>query len=311
MRFWIMLGTPVEAATGSKQHSVPSYGADGAGLSTADRRDSWTCSRRRYRSRRRAAWIVLPSAAPRPRGLVLLVASPAASKSAAAPPLALAIPHPANRLTAGGTAVACLIAAGLQGRLMAPRPVAQEKRQKTFCCVTTRRRNLSSLRWLRHRWDTRTARTLRLGVPGFGRRPLTSSGLAPCRLPAPDRAHTFEVLAVMLVPTPRLVLAATAFAQADPRPRSSRPGTAAASSLIMTATHGSAVSQGTARGERANVLLGCLSQPGHRRAFANLYFNEKTDRKGPTRQGRKLLEKARPKETMSTPTAPPFRPALI
>jgi hypothetical protein len=81
---------------------------------------------------------------------------------------------------------------------------------------------------LQRRWDAPTARTLRLGVLGFGRIVLTPLGLSPRRQPAPDQAQAFGVLAVTLVPTLRLVLAATAFAKAEPRPRSPRTGTAAA-----------------------------------------------------------------------------------
>src|SRR5207244_1669297 len=154
----------------------------------------------------------------------------------------------------------CLVASGLQGRFMAPWPVAQGRWQQNFCCVTTRRRKIGDLRYLWRGWDASPARTLLLGVLGFGRIVLTPFGLPPRRQPAPDQAQAFNVLAVTLVPTPRLVVAATAFAQAEPRPRSSRTGTAAAVWLIMTTAHGSAISQGTARGERAIVLLGRLSK---------------------------------------------------
>jgi len=78
--------------------------------------------------------------------------------------------------------------------------------------VTTRRRNLRRLRRLWRRGGTLTARTFGLGVLGFGRIILPSFGLPPRRLPAPDQTQAFGVLAVMLVPTPRLVLASTAFA---------------------------------------------------------------------------------------------------
>ena len=98
-------------------------------------------------------------APPRAGGLVLLLACAAALESAAAQPLAFTIQHPANGLTAGGAAVACLVAARLQGRFMAPRPVAQGSRRKNFCCVTTRRRNFRRLRWLwRRRWRADGAR---------------------------------------------------------------------------------------------------------------------------------------------------------
>ncbi len=144
---------------------------------------------------------------------------------------------------------------------MAPRPVAQRSRRKNFCCVTTRRRTFWLVQWLRQRWDTLTARPLCLGVLRLNRLVLAPSGLPPRRLPAPDQTQALGVLAVTLAPTPRLVAAATAFAQADPRPRSSRTATLAAVWFIMTTAHGSAFSQGSARGERAIVLLGRLSKP--------------------------------------------------
>ena len=146
----------------------------------------------------------------------------AALESAAVPPLAFTIEHPANRLTAGGAAVACLVAARLRGRFMAPWPVAQRSRRKNFCCVTTRRRNFRRLRWLRRRCGTLTAHAFGLGVLGFGRLVLAPLGLPLRRLPAPHQPQAFGILAVMLVPTPRLVLASTAFAQADAAVRGRR-----------------------------------------------------------------------------------------
>jgi hypothetical protein len=193
---------------------------------------------------------------PRAGGLVVPVACAAALERASPQPLAFAIEHPANRLTAGGAAVACLVAARLWRWFMAPGPVAHRSRRKNFCCVTTRCRNFGLLRWLRRGGGALTARTLRLGMLGFGRIVLAPPGLPPRRLPAPDQTQAFGVLAVMLVPTPWLVLAPTAFTQADPRPRSSM----ATVWIIMTQAHGSAISQGTARGERAIVLLGRLSK---------------------------------------------------
>jgi len=142
---------------------------------------------------------------------------------------------------------------------MAPWPIAQSRGRQNVCCVTTRCRNLGDVRCLQRRWDAAPARTLLLGVLGFGRIVLTPLGLPPRCLPAPQQAQAFGVLAITLVPAPRLVLAATALAQAEPWPRLSRTGTAAAVWLIMTTAHGSAISQGTARGERAIVLLGRFS----------------------------------------------------
>ena len=180
-------------------------------------------------------------------GLVLLLACAAASESATELPLAFAIHYPANGLTARGAAVACQAAARLRNRLMAPRPVAQGSWRKNCCRVTTRRPNLRRLRRLWRRRDALTAHAFGLGMLGFGRLVLAPLGRPLRRLPTPHQPQAFGILAVMLIPTPRLVLASTAFAQADARPRSS----ATAVWLIMTMAHGSAFSQGTARGERA------------------------------------------------------------
>ena len=179
------------------------------------------------------------SGPPRAGGSVLLGAGLAALESASEPPLAFPIQHAANRLAAGRTAEARRLASRLPGWFMAPRPVAQGGRQQNFCCVTTRRRNFWVFRCLRRRWGALTARTLRLGVLGFGRLIQTPPGLPSRRLPAAHLPQAFGVLAVTLVPTPRLVLVPTAFAQADSWPRTSRTGTAAALWLTMRAAHGS------------------------------------------------------------------------
>ena len=121
--------------------------------------------------------------------------------------------------------------------------------KKNFCCVTTRRRNLGVFRCLRRGFGTLAAHEFSLRVLGFGRGVLSSPGLPPRRLPAADLPLAFGILAVPLVPTPRLVLPSAAFAQAVPRARSSRTGTAGALWFIVAKAHGSDISQGTARGE--------------------------------------------------------------
>ncbi len=178
-----------------------------------------------------------------------------AFESATPPPFTFAIEHPAQGLAAGGAAEPCPVADRLQGRFMAPWPGAAGRRQNNFCCVTTRRRRRWCLYGLRRSAGTLAARTLRCGVLSFGCRVLSSSGLALGRLPEAEQSPAFGILAVTLVPTSRLVSATTALAQAEPRSRSSRSRLA----LIMTAAHGRNDSQGTARGERANVLLGRYS----------------------------------------------------
>ena len=90
--------------------------------------------------------------------------------------------------------------------------------------MTTRRRNFWVFNGLGRRLGPLTARFLGLGVPGFGLGVLAMFGLPPCRLPAADLPQAFRLLAVALVPAPRLVLAAAPFAQADPRTRSAPSG---------------------------------------------------------------------------------------
>jgi hypothetical protein len=157
---------------------------------------------------------------------------------------------------------------------------------KNFCCVTTRYRNLDRLGWLRQRCGTLTARPLGLGVLGFDRFVLTPFGLPLRRLPAPQQTQAFGILAITLIPTPRLVLLSTSLAQTNSRPRSA----ATAVWLIMTLAHGSALSQGTARGGALTSSSGAYRNPeAHSRA--NLFFQ------AGTRQRRKQLEKGAAKET--------------
>jgi hypothetical protein len=256
--------------------------------STADRRSLGSWSGRRRPWWRHANAVVWLFATPRPGGLVLALTCALASESATHLPLAFAIEHPLNRLAAGRATVASLAAARLVGHFMAARPVAQGSWRKSFCCVTTRRRNLRGVRCLRRRWHTPTARTFCLGVLDFGRLILTPSGLPPRRLPTPEQTLAFGVLAVTLVPTPRLVRAPTTLTQADPCSRSSRTATAAAVWLIMMETHGSRRlprdSPGRTRSRSPRALLHTAL-----RTSANLYFRAET------RQRRKRLEKGTPR----------------
>jgi hypothetical protein len=225
----------------------------------------------------------------------------------------------------------------LQGRFMTPRPVAQRSRQQNCCCVTTRRRNVGVLRCLRRRRGALTARTLGLGVLRFGGIVLAASRLPPRRLPAADQPSAFRILAVTLVPAPRLILAATAFAQAEARPRSSRTGTASVLWTTMTAAHGSVdLPRDSPGGTRYRsprafpktgqppVTLPCragtrqgrkrresgVAQGANRRP-ADDQRRVPTPREG-TRQGRKRLEKGQAKETMKkTPAEPPCCLALV
>jgi hypothetical protein len=96
--------------------------------------------------------------------------------------------------------------------------------KKLVCCVTTRCPILFVLTMLGRGLGSLAARALSLSVPGFDVSVLTTFGLTPCRLPTLDLTPAFWILAVALVPTPRLVLASAPFAQADPRTRSARSG---------------------------------------------------------------------------------------
>jgi hypothetical protein len=122
---------------------------------------------------------------------------------------------------------------------MAAWPVAQGRGREFFCCVTTRGRNFRGLWSLGRSGGALTARTLCLGLLGFDRLVLAPFGLPPRRLPAPQQTQAFGVLAVTLVRALRLVRASTAFAQANPRPQSSRTGRAAALWLMIMVAHGS------------------------------------------------------------------------
>jgi hypothetical protein len=110
--------------------------------------------------------------------------------------------------------------------------------KKSFCCVTTRRRNLWFPTSLGRVLDPQAARALGLGVPGFGLGSPAVFGLPPRRLPLADLAETFRLLAVALVPAPRLVLAAAPFAQAAPWARSAPSGRAMRLSFNVEGAHG-------------------------------------------------------------------------
>ena len=139
------------------------------------------------------------------------------------------------------------------------------KSKKNFCCVTTRRCNLCLLRRLRRGFGSLAARALSCGVLGLHLGVLPASGLSPRCLPTADFTLAFGIPAVALVPAPRLVLVPAPFAQAEPRAWSSYSGTTAVLWFTVVTAHGSVISQGIARGERANVLLGRLSkrEPDH------------------------------------------------
>jgi hypothetical protein len=116
---------------------------------------------------------------------------------------------------------------------------------------------------------------------------LAPLGLPPRRLPAPYQTQAFRILTITLIPTPRLVLLSTPFAQTNSRPRSA----ATAVWLIMTKAHGSVFSQGTARGECANVLLGRLYMSASQSTLACLnQTTKKTVEEGLAKETRKKTD---------------------
>jgi hypothetical protein len=119
--------------------------------------------------------------------------------------------------------------------------------KKNFCCVTTRRCNLWTVHRLRRGLGSFAAHALSLGVPRFDRCGLATLGLPSRGLPTADLAQAFRVLAIALVPLPRVIPSPATFAQTDPRARSSLSGTAAGLWLIVEGAHGSGFSQGSAR----------------------------------------------------------------
>ncbi len=128
--------------------------------------------------------------------------------------------------------------------------------KKRSCRVTTLRRNSWSLNRLGCGLGPLAARPLRLGMAGFDISVLAMFGLSPRRLPAVDLAPAFRLLAVALVPRPRLIPAPAPFAEADPGTRPARPGRRAAPCLTVRSAHGRCHLPREARGGRANVLPG-------------------------------------------------------
>jgi hypothetical protein len=112
---------------------------------------------------------------------------------------------------------------GFGSRLRAIRGTRVDRigeRKKDFCCVTTRGRNVWILPRLGLRLGALAARTLSLCVPCFDLRGLAMFGLSSRGLPAADESQSFRMLAIKLIPAPRLVLAATSFAKTTSPTRS-------------------------------------------------------------------------------------------
>jgi hypothetical protein len=120
--------------------------------------------------------------------------------------------------------------------------------EKSFCCVTTRGDNFRVLNGLGRGLDAQAARLLSLGVLGFDHDILATFRLSASRVPATDLPLTFRVLAVALVPGPRLVPASASFAQAATRARAARPRQTSVALRNVEGAHGSGNSQGKSSG---------------------------------------------------------------
>jgi hypothetical protein len=132
--------------------------------------------------------------------------------------------------------------------------------KKSFCCVTTRRRKFWALNSLRRGLRPLAARSLGLGVPGLDVGVLAMSSLPLRRLPASDLPLAVRILAVALVPPPRLVLVPTAFAEANPWARSAPSGRTAVRSRTLTNAHGRCFSQGKSSGRMSHHSPRALSK---------------------------------------------------
>jgi hypothetical protein len=111
-------------------------------------------------------------------------------------------------------------------------------RQKIFCCVTTRWRNLWALSDLWCGLGPLAALFLYPRVLDFDFGVVAMLRLALRRLPAIDLSQAFRILAVPLVPTPRLVLTSARFVQAGPRAGAARSGLGTGLCLNVVVAHG-------------------------------------------------------------------------
>jgi hypothetical protein len=155
--------------------------------------------------------------------------------------------------------------------------ILEEK--KTFCCVTTRRRNLWTLSDLGCGLGLLTAHSLCLGVLDLGGGFLAVFRLPLRRLPAVDLSQAFRILAVSLVPAPRLVFASTSFAQAYPPAWSAPAGQTAALCFNVRDAHGSCNSQGKSSGRMLIAFSSGAIKTRVRRLPASLSSSREQDSK--------------------------------
>ena len=154
-------------------------------------------------------------------------------------PLAFTIMDIVNRLTTGGATIACRVTDRGHGRLVAAWPIAEGSGKKVLVAHLRdhARRNFWLLINLRRELRLLTARFLCLGMPGSGMGILAVLRLPPRRLPAANLPLAFRLLAVTLVPAPRLVLTPAPFAQAL-RGRGRRALAERRVSLTLAGAHG-------------------------------------------------------------------------
>ncbi len=120
--------------------------------------------------------------------------------------------------------------------------------KKNFCCVTTRGRNFWVRNGLGRDFGSLPALLFGLGMLLLDAGLLATFSLAASCLPAADLTQAFRVLAIALVPAPRLILASASFAQAGPRTRSPHSGQTAVPLGNVKGAHGRCNSQGKSSG---------------------------------------------------------------
>ena len=159
-------------------------------------------------------------------------------------------------------------------------------REKNFCCVTTRGRNVRVLNGLGRDFGSLAALFLGLSVAGLDRGDLAASGLAASCLPAADFPLALWFLAVALVPASRLVLASATFAQADPWARSPPSGQTVVWLRNVRGAHGSGHSRGKSSGRMLIAFSSSAIKTRTRRRRASLSSSREQDgeRNGLTRR---------------------------
>jgi hypothetical protein len=175
--------------------------------------------------------------------------------------------------------------------------------KKIFCCVTTRGCNVRVLKGLGRGLGALTALLFSLGMLGFDAGILTTFGLPAGRLPAADPPQALWGLAIALVPAPGLVLAATAFAQADPQTWSAPSGRTAVLSRTLTSAHGRCFLPRESSGRMREHSLRALSklEPALACQFIVLSKTRQRDKRSHRRAGNKARTEALPFKRSSSP----------